>query len=206
MTETFPIITTKLYRPPLQPDFVPRPQLLEQFDGWQQRPLTLISAPAGYGKTTLVSSWLETAGFPHAWISLDKNEDDLTQFLTHFLAAIRAIFPDILEGTLVPNNGLEQPPVQALTNSLINDLAQITAAYVLVLDNYHCIEQMAIHDILSALLLTPPPSMHLILSTRFDPPIDLINLRAQNCITEIRARDLSFNQAEAKVDAMLKDK
>ena len=77
-----PIIQTKMYRPPILVDFIPRPQLLEQLEGWQQRPLTLVSAPAGYGKTTLVSSWLESLDYPAAWLSLDKNDNDLQLFLT----------------------------------------------------------------------------------------------------------------------------
>ncbi|MGD9148583.1 MAG: hypothetical protein PVI80_23675, partial [Anaerolineae bacterium] len=87
MAETFPIIQTKLYRPPLQADFLPRPQLLEQLDGWQQRPLTLVSAPAGYGKTTLVSSWLESLECSTAWLSLDEHDKDLDLFLSYFLAS-----------------------------------------------------------------------------------------------------------------------
>ena len=100
MTETSPIIKFKLQRPPLQADFVPRPQLFEQLTRWQQRPLTLISAPAGYGKTTLVTGWLETVGIPKAWVSVDEHDDDLLQFLNCFLAAIRSIFPHTLEDTL----------------------------------------------------------------------------------------------------------
>lgn len=197
MSESFPIDQSKLTRPAIPAEFVPRPQLMEQLAGWRQRSLTLISAPAGYGKTRLVSNWLETADFPNAWISLDEGDDDLIQFLTHFLAAIRAIYPDALETTLALLNASDQPPVQTLANSLLNGLGQITADYLLVLDNYHSIEQMAVHDLLSALLLTPPPSMHLLLCTRYDPPIDLTNLRAQNRMTEIRARELRLIQAEA---------
>ena len=175
---------------------MPRPQLLGQFEEWQRTPLTLISAPTGYGKTALVSSWLETMEFPNAWVTLDEGDDNLVQFLNCFLAAIRSIFPEAVEDTLVPSNGSEQPPVQALANSLINDLDQITADYALVLDNYHAIAQMDNHEIVSALLLTPPPSLHLVLCTRFDPPLDLSSLRAKNRLMEIRARELCPVQAE----------
>jgi len=198
MAETFPIVKTKLHRPPLPADFVPLLQLLEQLAGWQQRPLTLVSAPAGYGKTTLVSSWLETMDLPKAWVSLDESDDDLFQFLSYFLAALRSIFPRAMEATLALLDAPEPPPVQTLANSLINELDQITAGYVLVLDNYHSIQQMEIHDLLSALLLNPPPSMHLVLVTRSDPPLDLVTLQAQNRITEIRARELRFIPAETE--------
>lgn len=197
MSESFSINQTKPTRPDLPADFVQNPQLLEQLTEWQRTPLTLISAPADYGKTTWVSGWLETVDVPNVWITLDEHDDDMIRFLTHFLAAIRAIFPDALEDTLALINASELPSVPALANSLVSDLNQITADYVLVLDNYQSMEQMAVHDLLSALLLDSPPSMHLILCTRFDPPLDLTNLRAQNRIIEIRARELGLKQAEA---------
>jgi LuxR family maltose regulon positive regulatory protein len=146
---------------------VPRPHLLERLDLRRQRPLTLISAPAGYGKTTLVSSWLDTLDAPSAWVSLDEQYDDLMLFLAYFLTAIHSMFPDAAEDTLALANGPEQPPIQLLTNSLINDLNQITV------------------------------DMQIVLTTRSDPPLDLVNMRAKSTITEIRALDLRFNQAEA---------
>ena len=197
MTVAFPLIQTKFHRPPLQADFVPRPHLLERLDGWQQRPLTLISAPAGYGKTTLVSSWLDTLDDPNAWVSLDEQDNDLALFLAYFLTAVRSMFPDTALDTLALVNAPELPPIQVLTNSLINDLNQITIDFVLVLDDYHSIEDLDIHDLVSGLLRYPPPTMHVVLATRSDPPLDLVNLRAKSTITEIRALDLRFNRAEA---------
>ncbi len=122
MAETFPIIQTKLYRPPLQADFIPRPQLLEQLNGWQQRPLTLVSASAGYGKSTLVSSWLESLDCPTAWLSLDENDNDLALFLTYFLTCVQTAFPDAVDDTVALIEGIELPPLRVLSNSLINEL------------------------------------------------------------------------------------
>ena len=112
---------TKLYRPPLQADFIARPQLLEQFEGWQQRPLTLVSAPAGYGKTTLVSSWLESLECPTAWLSLDEHDNDLGLFLTYFLACVQTSFPDAFEETVALTGGAELPPLRVLSNSLSSE-------------------------------------------------------------------------------------
>jgi LuxR family maltose regulon positive regulatory protein len=197
MTVAFPIIQTKLHRPPLQADFVPRPHLLERLDGWQQRPLTLISAPAGYGKTTLVSSWLDTLDAPSAWVSLDEQDNDLILFLAYFLTAVCSMFQDAAQDTLALVNAPEPPPIQVLTNSLINDLNQITVDFVLVLDDYHSIQDVDIHDLISGLLRYPPPTMQIVLTTRSDPPLNLVKLRAKSTIVELRALDLRFSQAEA---------
>jgi LuxR family maltose regulon positive regulatory protein len=197
MAQKYPLVQTKLYRPPIREDIVPRPHLLKRLDLRRQRPLTLISAPAGYGKTTLVSSWLDTLDAPSAWVSLDEQYDDLMLFLAYFLTAIHSMFPDAAEDTLALANGPEQPPIQLLTNSLINDLNQITVDLVLVLDDYHSIQDVDIHELISGLLRYPPPTMQIVLTTRSDPPLDLVNMRAKSTITEIRALDLRFNQAEA---------
>jgi LuxR family maltose regulon positive regulatory protein len=134
---------------------------------------------------------------PSAWVSLDEQDNDLALFLAYFLTAVRSMFPDVAQDTLALINGSEQPPVQVLTNSLINDLNQITIDFVLVLDDYHSIQDVDIHDLISGLLHYPPPTMQIVLATRSDPPLDLVNLRAKNTVIEIRALDLRFNQAEA---------
>ena len=125
MAKAFPLIRTKLYRPLLQVDFVHRPQLLEQLDGWQHRPLTLVSAPAGYGKSTLVSYWLESLDCPAAWLSLDEQDNDLQVFLTYFLAGIQTIFPDAVDESAALISGADLPPLQLLTNSLVNELDRL---------------------------------------------------------------------------------
>jgi len=192
-----PILATKLHRPRTIASILPRARLWEQLEGWQQRPLTLISAPAGYGKTTLVSSWLDTLDAPSAWVSLDEQDNDLILFLAYFLTAVRSMFPDAAQDTLAMVNAPESPPIQILINSLVNDLNQITVDFILVLDDYHSIHELVIHNLISGLVRYPPPTLQLVLATRSDPPLDLVNLRAKSTITEIRVQDLRFNQAEA---------
>ena len=193
MAETFPIIHTKLYRPPLHADFIPRPQLLEQLEGWQQRPLTLVSAPAGYGKTKLVSSWLELLECPSAWLSLDEHDRDLRLFLTYFLASVQTSFPDAVEETVALMGAAELPPLRVLSNSLANELNQLPQRLVLVLDDYHVISKSRIDELLSELLEHPPSRLHLVIATRTDPPINLNRLRALGKVTEIRTQQLRFS-------------
>jgi LuxR family maltose regulon positive regulatory protein len=193
MAETFPIIQTKLYRPPLQADFIPRPQLLEQLDGWQQRPLTLVSASAGYGKSTLVSSWLESLDHPTAWLSLDEHDNNLELFLAYFLASVQTSFPDSVDETFALLGGAELPPLHILGNSLTNELDQLTQRLVLVLDDYHVISDPRIDELLSEMLKHPPRPLHLVVATRTDPLINLNRLRALGQVTEIRTQQLRFS-------------
>ncbi len=196
MAETSPIIQTKLYRPPLQADFIPRPQLLEQLDGWQQRPITLVSAPAGYGKSTLVSSWLESLDNPTAWLSLDVHDNDLELFLTYFLACVQKSFPDAVDETAALMGGAELPPLRFLFNSLANELDRLPRRLVLVLDDYYVISDSRVDDLLSELLQHWPRPLHLVVATRTDPLINLSRLRALGQVTEIRTQQLRFSVME----------
>ena len=191
-----PIIQTKLYRPPLHTDFIPRPQLLEQFDGWQQRPLTLVSAPAGYGKSTLVSSWLESLEYPTAWLSLDENDDDLALFLSYFLACVQTSFPDAVHNTVAQIGVAELPPLHFLCTTLLNELDRLPQRFVLVIDDYHLIHDAKINELLSELLNHPPRTLHLVVSTRSDPEINLYRLRALGKVKEIRTQQLRFSVAD----------
>jgi LuxR family maltose regulon positive regulatory protein len=190
------ILTTKLYRPRISDDLVPRPQLLEQLDGWQQRPLTLVSAPAGYGKTTLVSSWLESLHNPTAWLSLDKHDNHLEVFLTYFLACVQTSFPNAVAETTALLGVAELPPLRVLSNSLANELDHLPQRLVLVLDDYHAINESRIDELLSELLKHPPGPLHLVMVTRTDPRIDLNRLRALGQVTEIGAQQLRFSVME----------
>ena len=190
---TTPIIQTKLYRPPLQADIIPRPQLLAQLEGWQQRPLTLVSAPAGYGKSTLVSSWLESLECPTAWLSLDENDDDLALFLTYFLACVQSAFPEAVDETVALLESAELPPLRVLLNSLANELTRLPTRLVLAIDDYHVISKSEIYELLSEFLKHPPRLLHLVIVTRSDPEIDLNRLRALGQVTEIRTQQLRFS-------------
>ena len=201
------LLFTKLNRPPVTGDRVDRPRLIEQLDrGLQQGPLTLVCAAAGFGKTTLVSSWIEslTAGrggvtppLPSAWLSLDEDDSDLVVFLRYFVAAIRTVFPEACAETLALL-GAPYPTAQApLVVALSNELERLPARVVLVLDDYHAIRGEAVHDFLSELMRHWPQRLHLVLISRSSPPLPLANLRAKGQVAEIRTRDLRFTPEEA---------
>ena len=191
-----PIIQTKLYRLPLQADIIPRPQLLAQLEGWKQRPLTLVSAPAGYGKSTLVSSWLESLEYPTAWLSLDENDDDLALFLTYFLACVQCAFPEAVDETVALLESAALPPLRVLLNSLANELTRLPTRLVLAIDDYHVISKSKINELLSEFLKHPPRLLHLVIVTRSDPEIDLNRLRALGQVTEIRTQQLRFSVSD----------
>ena len=187
---------TKLLRPQSAQHTISRPRLLSQFEGWRQRPLTLVAAPAGYGKSTAVSQWLESCGSPAVWLSLDEGDNDLRIFLSYLVSAIQTQFPELLQ-TMAPI--LKAPvlsPMPVLVNTLVNELASCPQFCILVLDDYHVIVDQAIHELLSELLRQPPRSLHLVLITRTDPPLDLLKLRAYDQIGEVRAEALGFSFEE----------
>nr|MBS0021516.1 response regulator [Gammaproteobacteria bacterium] len=191
-----PILYTRLHRPPMTPDLVVRSQLMEQLNRGRTRPLTLVSAPAGYGKSTLVSSWLDTCHYPSAWLSLDEGDNELSQFLRYLVAAVRCISPAALGHTLLMSAAPSQPPVSVMAVCLTNELDQLEAPIILVLDDYHRIRDAAVHKLLVELLRYPPRPLHLVLATRRDPPLLIDELRARDQITEIRAADLRFTAVE----------
>jgi len=194
--DAFPLIETKLHRPPVPTDLVPRERLTAWLNQRTQRPLTLVSAPAGYGKTTLISRWMESLDCPVAWVSLDEYDNDLAVFLGYFTAAIQGLFPQALKQIQALIKSPEMPPTRYLAGGLINDLNAIQGEYVLALDDYHLIHEKNIHDLLNELLLHPPQGLHLVLGTRTDPPLGLMNLRVRGQVTEVRTQDLRFTSAE----------
>jgi LuxR family maltose regulon positive regulatory protein len=190
------LIRSKFYRPSLPSDLVDRPRLIEQINCGLDRPLTLVTAPAGYGKSILVSSWLNTCERPSAWLSLDETLDDLVVFLAYFVAAIRAVFPSALQKTETLVAAINLPPLAVLAGSLINELDEIECDFVMVLEDYQAIHKQEIHDLLTALLQPPAKHMHLVLITRKDPPLPKSVLLAHNQMAEIRRYDLRFSANE----------
>ena len=158
--------------------------------------MTLVSAPAGYGKSTLVSCWLEACNVPSAWVSLDENDNELRSFLSYFVSAIQQIFPAALTKTQSILGVDPLPPVSIMARNLINELDQIEKAYILALDDYHLIRDKRIHEIMAILLRHPSAYMHLVLIGRRDPPLPLTAMRGKGLMTEMRIQELRFNSEE----------
>lgn len=192
-----PILATKLYSPPPRPEIVHRRDLIERLNTGLQHTLTLISAPAGFGKTTLVSAWLTECSQPAAWVSLDTGDNDHIRFLTYFVAAVQTIAPQIGTGVLGLLHSPQPPSIEAVLTNLLNDLATVQDRCIVVLDDYHVIDTPAIDQALTFLLEHLPPQMHLIIITREDPALPLARFRVRGQLTELRATDLRFTLDEA---------
>ena len=205
-----PILATKLYIPPVRPNAVLRPRLIERLNEGLSSgcKLTLISAPAGFGKTTLVSEWIATLtssplplgeglGVRVAWLSLDEGDNDPTCFLTYLLAALHTVLVDIGAGVLAALPSSQPPPTELLLTALINEIAAIPDNFILVLDDYHMIDSEPIDHALTFLLDHLPSQVHLVIATREDPSLPLPRYRARGQFTELRAADLRFTSAEA---------
>lgn len=200
---TLPILTTRLYIPPPRPQAIQRPQLLARLnaglrhDQGAGRKLTLISAAAGCGKTTLLSQWVAICRQPVAWLSLDAGDSDPVHFLAYLIAALQTIAPGVGAGVLTALQAPQPPSQEALLTALLNDVAAIPHAFILVLDDYHAIDAPPVDEALAFLLEHMPPRMHLVIATRADPPLPLARLRARDQLTEVRAADLRFTPDEA---------
>ncbi|MEZ4639068.1 MAG: hypothetical protein R2856_29580 [Caldilineaceae bacterium] len=203
-----PILATKLYTPPPRADLVTRPRLLTRMDECRRRKLTLVSAPAGFGKTTLVTAWIDNLRFSIenrqskivnriAWLSLDTGENDPIGFLSYLVAALQHIAPDWGAQVMQMIQSPQPPAVQTILTTLVNELAALPDDFILVLDDYHVIEAKDVDDVLAFIVDYMPPQMHLVITTREDPPIPLAKLRARGQLTEIRAADLRFTADEA---------
>jgi len=193
------ILQTKLHRPAAPLNLVTRSRLLERLTARRERPLTLVSAPAGYGKSVLVSNWLESSDWPGAWLSLDEGDSDLRQFLSYFVAGVQSVFVHACEETQSLISAPQLPSLRTLAVILANELDAIEQPFMLVLDDYHRIDAGSpVNELLQQLLERPPIPLHLVILTRRDPPLQLLSLRAQNQITEIRMQDLSFSRQESR--------
>lgn len=192
-----PILTTKLYIPPPQPKVVFRPRLIERLSEGLNRKLTLISAPAGFGKTTLVSEWVAGCGRPSAWLSLDEGDNDPTRFLAYLVAALQTVAANIGKGVLGMLQSPQPPPTESILTTLLNEITAIPDNFVLILDDYHVIDAKPIDHILTFLVEHLPPQMHLVIATREDPQLPLARLRVRGQLTELRVSDLRFTPSEA---------
>lgn len=194
-----PLLTTKLYIPPARPGLVARPRLIERLRSALSCTLTLISAPAGFGKTTLVSEWIRQndPSIPTAWLSLDEGDNDPVRFWDYFIAALKTLHPATGERSLALLHSTPPPPIESVLTTLSNDLTAISEDFAFVLDDYHFIKSEAIHTGIAFLLDHLPPRMHLVIATREDPPLPLSHLRGRGSMLEIGADDLRFTPEEA---------
>jgi LuxR family maltose regulon positive regulatory protein len=199
------ILRAKLHRPRVTRDLVVRPRLWELLNSGIDGQLTLVCAPAGFGKTTLISSWLDSmaaageedpAPPPAAWLSLDAQDSDLVVFLRYMIAALRTLFPDAGSETLALLGAPQQLSGAELFTTINNEIEALPSKFVLVLDDYHLLGGLAVHGFLDGLTRQWPHPLHLVLISRIDPPFSLTSLRAKGRITEIRAADLRFNAEE----------
>ena len=204
------ILKTKLFIPEARSKIVNRDRLIERLNSGVHRKLSLISAPAGFGKTTLVTEWIDSLRndansepqekFKIAWLSLDENDNDLVRFLTYLIAALRQLeskdnnFGKATTGML---QSTQPPPTEVILSPLINDIATIPGKIIFILDDFHVIETQSIHTAVSFLLENMPPHIHLVISTREDPLLPLARFRAMDQMTELRATDLRFTSPEA---------
>ncbi len=194
-----PLLATKLHLPRPRALLVPRSHLLERLQQGMAGTLTLVSAPAGFGKTTLLAQWLAVSGMPVAWLSLEAEDNDPTRFLSYLIAALQTLDAQLGTTALALLHIPQPPPPEAVLAVLTNDLVERGGGDVaLVLDDYHLITAEAIQRGMTFLLEHRPPHLHLLLATRADPPfLPLARLRAQGQLTEVRAADLRFADAEA---------
>ncbi|MFO7683004.1 MAG: LuxR C-terminal-related transcriptional regulator [Chloroflexota bacterium] len=210
-----PILKTKLFVPPLRQALVARPLLLARLDGVHQRPFALISAPAGFGKTTLIAEWLKEKAegkrqkaeilpsdfcllpFTAAWLSLEESDNDPVRFLRYVTAALQTAVPDLPDDVTALLEGQTGIAVTVFLTDLLNAVTAVSQPIILVLDDYHLIQDETIHSGMAFLLDHLPPNLHLVITTREDPPLPLARLRGRGQLVEIRQADLAFTKAEA---------
>jgi len=190
------LLNSKLYIPPHRPDLVPRQRLIERLDAGLGGKLTLVSAPAGFGKTTLVSEWVQHLDHPVAWLSLDKNDNDLARFLTYFIAALQRIDENIGVDIQAVLGESQSPKFEILLTRLVNEIEELPDKSIMVLDDYHLIDSKPVHDALNFLIEYLPPAIDLVIAGRTDPPLPISRLRVQGEVCEIRTPELRFTEAE----------
>ena len=193
------LLRTKLFVPPVRSRQVDRPRLFEKLNGGLDKALILISAPAGYGKTTLVSSWLHEIGILSAWLSLDEEDNETRRFLQYLVAAIRTVVPAVPGDAVQMLLGTSPASLEALLTALINEISIQSRPLLLVMDDLHVIHAQPVLDALGFLLEHIPPELHLILLSRSDPPLPLARLRARDQVLDVRAEHMRFDPGEVAI-------
>ena len=192
------LLATKLHRPSTPATWIQRPHLVQKLNEGLHlnRQITLVSAPAGFGKTTCISEWINAIDVPVTWLSLDMGDDDPGRFFTYFISALQKVNRDLGQEVEAVLRAGQVPPSEVVSTILINDILSLEEHFLLVLDDFHAIQDRFILEVLEKLIANLPQQMHLVLVTREDPPLPLAQLRASNRLTEIRARDLRFSNQD----------
>ena len=196
--DSLQIISSKLHSAQLPENFVVRKNLVKRLEKGSRLPLMLVTAPAGYGKSTAVSSWLRQQPIPFGWISLDETESNLRQFLFYFVHAVQSLFPGRLTDTQTLVSSANLPPVHALAVSILGEIEQIEKDFILVLDDVHLVREKQVYDFLSEILRYPPKHFHLVIIGRRYPFLPIASLRGKRLLTELRTRELRFSLDETR--------
>jgi LuxR family maltose regulon positive regulatory protein len=199
-----PLLSTKLFIPPLRPGWIPRPRLLERMRAVLDNSLTLVSAPAGFGKTTLVSAWVQHTRPPAhaAWLSLEEADNNPVRFWGYVIAALNTLYPAAGQSSLRLLHSSPSVPPESMLTVLINDLSSIAKDFTLVLDDYHFIQTPAIHQVLSFLLEHLPSKMHLVIATRVDPLRDKVFVEGKQAIPLEDSLYLVMNKPKDTITTM----
>ena len=195
-----PLLETKLYIPKRRPGLVSRPRLIERLDRGTGRKLTLVSAPAGFGKTTLLAEWLAATPASEraaGWVSLHETDNDPALFWAYFITALQKVRSEVGESALSLLHSPQPPPIESVLTTLINGINAIEDDFALILDDFHVIDSQPVHAAIAFLLDHLPPQMHLVIASRADPPLPLARLRGRGESTELRASDRRFTPDEA---------
>lgn len=195
---SYPLLQTKYHLPPIRTTLVARPRLVEKFAVDAHTRLTLLSAPAGSGKTTLVAEWLRQRQLSATWLNLDKGDNDPARFLTYLIAALQQVHASLGAATKPLLKSPEPPPQHLVMTTLVHEIAAIPMDFILVMDDYHLIQTPEIHKMFQFLVENQPVNMHLVLMTREDPPLPLPRLRTSGQMVEIRQSDLRFTVQECQ--------
>jgi LuxR family maltose regulon positive regulatory protein len=193
-----PLLQTKLFRTSISEDHVHRPRLVERLKQVGRYPLTIVSAPAGYGKSVLLSCWLEQCDCHGAWLSLDEDDNDLGSFESYFLAALQSAVPSFGNELMDLVGGARLPPTAVFVERLFGELDRLENDIFLMLDDYGAIVNEDVHEFISELMHHPHPRLHLVMATRYDPPLALSEWRGRKQLIEIRPIDMRFSLEETR--------
>jgi LuxR family maltose regulon positive regulatory protein len=191
------LLATKLHIPTIRPGLVPRPHLIEQLNEGLHNKMTLISAPAGFGKTTLLSEWVPQSPRCVTWFSIDNEDNELSRFWTYFISSLQGLRSDLGKDALAFLQSPQAPPITSILTTLINDITTFPDAFAVVLDDYHVVDSRSVDKALTFLISHLPSQMHLVIATREDPNLSLAGLRARGQLTELRVDELRFSPVEA---------